>query len=174
MLVTPHLQHRDCRRYRQRARALVDVPNARSVVRQITGTSVFDFQGDGKAEVLYNDECFFRVFEGATAKVLYERPNSHRTQTEYPIVVDVDGDSNSEIVVVSTGDQSTFRDRCGNVNQTATRVHRHHGRRRRYRHQRGQRVRNGTQPDGATGTNNSRLPPAHRNRRLQAVLVPPS
>ncbi len=83
----------------------------------VTGTSVFDFQGDGKAEVLYNDECFFRVFEGATSKILYEKPNSHRTATEYPIVVDVDGDSNSEIVVVSTGDQSSSqsspRDRCG-------------------------------------------------------------
>ncbi|HSI06529.1 MAG TPA: hypothetical protein VLC93_18725, partial [Myxococcota bacterium] len=83
----------------------------------VTGTSVFDFQGDGKAEVLYNDECFFRVFEGATSNILYERPNSHRTATEYPIVVDVDGDSNSEIVVVSTGDQSSRyssgRDRCG-------------------------------------------------------------
>ncbi len=83
----------------------------------VTGTSVFDFQGDGRAEVLYNDECFFRVFEGATSNILYERPNSHRTATEYPIVVDVDGDSNSEIVVVSTGDQSSSesspRDRCG-------------------------------------------------------------
>lgn len=83
----------------------------------VTGTSVFDFQGDGKAEVLYNDECFFRVFEGATSNILYERPNSHRTATEYPTVVDVDGDSNSEIVVVSTGDQSSAqsnpRDRCG-------------------------------------------------------------
>ncbi len=83
----------------------------------VTGTSVFDFQGDGKAEVLYNDECFFRVFEGATADILYERPSSNRTITEYPIVVDVDGDSNSEIVITSNGDQSSFytsrRDRCG-------------------------------------------------------------
>ncbi len=83
----------------------------------VTGTSVFDFQGDGKAEVLYNDECFFRVFEGATANILYERPSSNRTITEYPIVVDVDGDSNSEIVITSNGDQSSFytsrRDRCG-------------------------------------------------------------
>ncbi len=83
----------------------------------VTGTSVFDFQGDGKAEVLYNDECYFRVFEGSTAKILYERPNSNRTITEYPIVVDVDGDSNSEIVITSNGDQASRytsgRDRCG-------------------------------------------------------------
>lgn len=83
----------------------------------VTGTSVFDFQGDGKAEVLYNDECFFRVFEGSTANILYERPSSNRTITEYPIVVDVDGDSNSEIVITSNGDQSSRytsgRDRCG-------------------------------------------------------------
>ncbi len=86
----------------------------------VTGTSVFDFQGDLKAEVLYNDECFFRVFEGSDASILYERPNSHRTATEYPIVVDVDGDGNSEIVVVSTGDQAVGRDRCGTPTRAGT------------------------------------------------------
>ncbi|MEZ4272531.1 MAG: hypothetical protein R3C68_14215 [Myxococcota bacterium] len=34
-----------------------------------TGTSVFDFQGDGRAEVLYGDECFFRVYNGQTGEV---------------------------------------------------------------------------------------------------------
>ncbi|MEO0813452.1 MAG: hypothetical protein AAFY60_11355, partial [Myxococcota bacterium] len=78
-----------------------------------TGTSVFDFQGDGKAEVLYGDECFFRVYNGENGSLLFERPNSHRTATEYPIVVDVDGDSQSEILVGSNSDQAITRDRCG-------------------------------------------------------------
>ena len=52
--------------------------------------------------MLYNDECFFRVFDGNTGTIRMERPNSHRTATEYPIVVDVDGDYNSEILVAST------------------------------------------------------------------------
>jgi hypothetical protein len=29
-----------------------------------TGSSVFDFEGDGKAEVVYADECFSRVYDG--------------------------------------------------------------------------------------------------------------
>ena len=77
-----------------------------------TGTTVFDFQGDGKSEVLYNDECFFRVYDGESGTVLLERPNSHRTGTEYPIVVDADGDRNSEILFVGTHDQSNGRDQC--------------------------------------------------------------
>ena len=78
-----------------------------------TGSSVFDFQGDGIAEVLYNDECFFRVFDGPSGDVLLERPNSSRTNSEYPMVVDVDGDRSSEIVLIANRDQLA-RDCCVN------------------------------------------------------------
>ncbi|MBI5510248.1 MAG: hypothetical protein HY903_15940 [Deltaproteobacteria bacterium] len=77
----------------------------------VTGSSVFDFDGNGADEVLYNDECFFRVFDGKTGGVLLERPSSSRTNSEYPIVVDVDGDRMSEIVLVSNHDQVS-RDHC--------------------------------------------------------------
>jgi hypothetical protein len=70
--------------------------------------------------VLYNDECFFRVYDGESGDVLMERPNSHRTATEYPIVVDVDGDSNSEILVASTGDQAINRDCCAGTSNCTT------------------------------------------------------
>ena len=63
------------------------------------------------AEVLYNDECFFRVYDGRDGTVLYERANSSRTGTEFPLVVDVDGDNNSEIVVPSNSD-GAIRDGC--------------------------------------------------------------
>jgi hypothetical protein len=67
---------------------------------RITGSSVFDFEGDGKAEVVYADECFLRVYDGTTGKVLFARPTSTRTRTEYPVVADVDGDGRAEIVNV--------------------------------------------------------------------------
>jgi hypothetical protein len=67
----------------------------------VTGSSVFDFEGDGPAEVVYNDECYLRVYDGATGMVKLERPNSTRTATENPIVVDVDGDYDAEIVVAA-------------------------------------------------------------------------
>lgn len=66
-----------------------------------TGSSVFDFQGDGAAEVVYNDECYFRVYNGDDGSVLYEVPNSSATIHEYPVVVDVDGDNNTEVVLAA-------------------------------------------------------------------------
>ncbi len=66
-----------------------------------TGSSVFDFQGDGAAEVVYNDECYMRVYSGSDGTVQLEIPNSSATIHEYPLVVDVDADGNSEIMVVA-------------------------------------------------------------------------
>ncbi len=71
-----------------------------------TGSSVFDFQGDGTAEVVYADECYLRVYSGADGTLELERPNRSATIHEYPLVVDVDGDGNSEILVVANGDSS--------------------------------------------------------------------
>lgn len=76
-----------------------------------TGSSVFDFEEDGRAEVIYNDECSLYVLDGVTGNILLQRANSSRTGTENPIVVDVDGDNNSEIVVPANDDQ-LGRDGC--------------------------------------------------------------
>ncbi|MFK7998401.1 MAG: FG-GAP-like repeat-containing protein [Polyangiales bacterium] len=80
----------------------------------VTGSSVFDFQGDGIAEVVYNDECFLHIYDGrdGTELLMDPIPNSSRTGFEYPIVVDVDADGNSEIVVVANNDQAVIRDFC--------------------------------------------------------------
>ena len=67
----------------------------------VTGSSVFDFEGDGRAEVVYADECFTRVYDGVTGKVMYSRYRTSCTWYELPIVADVDGDFNAEIVVGS-------------------------------------------------------------------------
>ncbi len=64
-----------------------------------TGSSVFDFQGDGAAEVVYNDECYFRVYSGVDGAVLFEEPNSSATIHEFPVVADADGDNNTEVVI---------------------------------------------------------------------------
>ncbi len=66
-----------------------------------TGSSVFDFQGDGSASVVYADECFMRVYSGVDGEVELEIMNSTGTILEYPLVVDVDGNGRSEIVVVA-------------------------------------------------------------------------
>ncbi|MGI5860736.1 MAG: thrombospondin type 3 repeat-containing protein [Myxococcales bacterium] len=64
-----------------------------------TGSSVFDFEGDGYAEVVYNDETTLRIYDGETGAVLWEQPNSTATAYEYPVIADVDNDGNAEIVV---------------------------------------------------------------------------
>jgi hypothetical protein len=68
----------------------------------ITGSSIFDFNGDGAAEVVYRDECYMRVYEGKSGKVLFSGPASSGTGMEYPTIADVDGDFATEIVVPRT------------------------------------------------------------------------
>jgi hypothetical protein len=64
-----------------------------------TGSSVFDFDGDGRAEVVYADETTLRIFDGPTGRILYEDA-THRSHTriEMPVIADVDNDGNAEIV----------------------------------------------------------------------------
>ncbi len=63
-----------------------------------TGSSVFDFNGDGRAEVIYNDEVFFRIYDGVDGTTLFQWANSSRTRSENPAIVDIDNDGDAEIV----------------------------------------------------------------------------
>jgi len=66
-----------------------------------TGSSIYDFDGDGKAEAIYADECFTRVYEGSSGEVLFSQYRTSCTWYENPVVADVDGDGKSELVVPS-------------------------------------------------------------------------
>ncbi len=66
-----------------------------------TGSSVFDFNGDGVAEVVYRDECWLRVFNGRDGQKLFAAPVTSGTDVEEPIIADTDRDGHSEIVVTS-------------------------------------------------------------------------
>jgi len=68
---------------------------------RVTSSSVFDFNGDGAAEVAYGDECYFRLYDGATGAVFLALPSVSRTVLENPVIADVDNDGNAEIVFVS-------------------------------------------------------------------------
>jgi FG-GAP-like repeat len=67
---------------------------------RVTGSSVFDFDGDGRAEVIYNDEVQFRILDGLDGSVLHSLANASVTRLEMPIVADVDNDGNAEIVFI--------------------------------------------------------------------------
>jgi hypothetical protein len=77
----------------------------------VTGSTVFDFEGDGIAEVIYADECFLWVYDGPTGHVRYAALTTSFTGTEASVVADVDGDGHAEIVLVSNGADPT-RWRC--------------------------------------------------------------
>ena len=77
---------------------------------RVTGSSVFDFNGDGAAEVVYNDECFFRIYDGKTGKVYQRLDSQSPTRIEYPVVADVDSDGNAEIVFSGSNARS---ESCG-------------------------------------------------------------
>ena len=66
-----------------------------------TGASVFDFQGDGAAEVAYQDECRVYVYDGKSGDPKLAINNSSGTVHEYPLVVDADGDEHAEFLVVA-------------------------------------------------------------------------
>lgn len=69
-----------------------------------TGSTVFDFNGDGKVEVVYNDEYKLRIYAGDTGTVLFETDNRSGTLWEYPLIVNIDDDPSVEIVVSAPGD----------------------------------------------------------------------
>jgi PKD repeat protein len=70
----------------------------------VTGSSVFDFDGDGSAEVVYADEYFLCIYRGTDDQVLFETPVGSRTRLELPVIADVDNDNNAEIVVAANND----------------------------------------------------------------------
>ena len=70
----------------------------------VTGSSVFDFNGDGAAEATYADECFVRVYDGSNGDVVFSSYRSSCTWFENPIVLDVNGDLKAEVVIGSDDD----------------------------------------------------------------------
>ena len=71
-----------------------------------TGSSLFDFDGDGAMEAVYADECYTRVYDGKTGDVLFSAYRSSGTWHENPVIADVDNDDAAEIVVGSNNAMS--------------------------------------------------------------------
>ena len=71
---------------------------------RVTGSSVFDFDGDGSAEVLYADEEYLQILNGTDGtNKIPPIANSSHTRLEMPIVVDADNDGNAEVIFVENG-----------------------------------------------------------------------
>lgn len=72
-----------------------------------TGSSVFDFNGDGRAEVVYADETHLHIYDGATGNELFKLDHGSSTAGEYPVIADIDNDGHAELIVV--GDYGKYR-----------------------------------------------------------------
>ncbi|HYC54441.1 MAG TPA: FG-GAP-like repeat-containing protein, partial [Candidatus Binatia bacterium] len=71
-----------------------------------TAAAAFDMNGDGASEILYNDECYLRMYDGTTGEVLLKHRSPSRTRIESPVVADADRDGRAEIVWSSNTDAS--------------------------------------------------------------------
>ncbi len=67
-----------------------------------TASSVFDFHGDDRAEVVYADEVAFRIYDGTTGDVLFEDGrHESNTRIEMPIIADTNNNGRAEVLVAS-------------------------------------------------------------------------
>ncbi|MEX2233148.1 MAG: VCBS repeat-containing protein, partial [Cyclobacteriaceae bacterium] len=64
-----------------------------------TGCTLFDFNGDGKSEIVYRDERFLYIINGTDGTIYNQQACVSRTNREYPIVADVDADGSTELCV---------------------------------------------------------------------------
>ncbi len=74
----------------------------------ITCSSIFDFCGDGSADIVYRDQDFLRVIDGATGTVSFQDNCLSATHIEAPLILDVDADGQTEIVIECGTNGSLF------------------------------------------------------------------
>ncbi len=65
----------------------------------ITCSSIFDFCGDGSADIVYRDQEWLRVIDGATGAVSFQDQCLSATHIEAPLILDVDADGQTEVVI---------------------------------------------------------------------------
>lgn len=64
-----------------------------------SGASIFDFEGDGIQDVVYLDEVAVYAFDGDDGDVkFFTNEHASDTMMDYPVIADVDGDGEAEIV----------------------------------------------------------------------------
>ena len=73
----------------------------RKVTSSSTGSTAFDFDGDGAFEAVYSDGTDLIIFRGTDGTILFRTPMHSVALWEHPVVADVDGDGHAEIIAVA-------------------------------------------------------------------------
>lgn len=73
-----------------------------------TGSTVFDFNNDGQFEVVYRDQSNLRILDGTTGVELFSDLCASSTRVEYPVVVDVDADGETELLCSCIGEVRAY------------------------------------------------------------------
>lgn len=63
-----------------------------------TGSTAFDFFGDGSSEIVYKDEDSLKIFDGTSGNILFRILCRGGTTNEKPVVADIDNDGQAEII----------------------------------------------------------------------------
>lgn len=66
-----------------------------------SGAAAFDFEGDGKYEVVYHDMSHMYVFRGTDGTMIYDAPRNSSTLFETPVIADVDNDGHADLVMTN-------------------------------------------------------------------------
>ena len=99
----------------------------------ITCTSVFDFCGDGSSEIVYRSEEKLQILDGTTGNTIWEDVCLSFTHIENPLVLDVDADGKTEILIECGTNGSPFTgtvvayEIVGTPNITSRKVWNQHG-----------------------------------------------
>jgi hypothetical protein len=83
------------------AQTLLWIRQTRDCSSARTGSTLFDFDGDGRVEVVYADEINLHVYDATDGTELVTVCNTSGTLIEYPLVADVDNDGQADLIVVS-------------------------------------------------------------------------
>lgn len=86
--------------YNRHGELVWTVPNDDSTSGKI-GVSAFDFTGNGIDEVLVQDQSKVRILDGRSGLALAEIANSTGSLWEFPVVADLAGDNDAELVIVA-------------------------------------------------------------------------
>ncbi len=64
----------------------------------VTGSSLFDFNCDGKKEIVYRDERFLHILNAENGNIIEAQPCLSGTSIEYPIIADITNDGQANIL----------------------------------------------------------------------------